>query len=78
MRIRVSDILDLLSAGTSFDQILTDFPSLERDDILAAIEWGKYPNALPRQDGAIDDIFDTAQVEPGVGEGAMEHKNWYR
>jgi uncharacterized protein (DUF433 family) len=78
MRIRVSDILDLLSAGTSYDQILADFPSLEREDILAAIEWAKSPDALPRQDGAIDEVFDATEVESGVGEGAMERKNWYR
>lgn len=78
MRIRVSDVLDLISAGVSFDQILAEFPSLKRDDILAAIEWGKSPDAQPRQDDAIDDIFDTAEIEAGVGEGATERKNWYR
>ena len=38
MRMRVSDILELLSADASLDEILQDYPSLERDDILAAIE----------------------------------------
>jgi uncharacterized protein (DUF433 family) len=38
-RIRVSDLLELLSAGASFDEILEDHPSLERQDILAAIEY---------------------------------------
>lgn len=38
-RIRVSDILDLLSAGAPYDEILRDYPFLERDDILAAIEF---------------------------------------
>ena len=42
MRIRVSDILDLISAGVSFDQILTDYPSLEREDILAAVEYAAH------------------------------------
>ena len=27
---------------------------------------------------AIDDLFDTVQVPPGVGEGAMRRENWYR
>jgi uncharacterized protein (DUF433 family) len=36
-RIRVTDILELLSAGASFEEILEDYPFLERDDILAAI-----------------------------------------
>ena len=42
MRIRVSDILDLISAGVSFEQILTDYPSLEREDILAAVEYAAH------------------------------------
>jgi len=38
-RIRVVDVLQLLSAGASFEEILADYPFLERDDILAAIEY---------------------------------------
>ena len=38
-RMRVVDILQLLSAGASFEEILSDYPFLERDDILAAIEY---------------------------------------
>ena len=36
-RIRVTDILELLSHGAPYDEILEDYPFLERDDILAAI-----------------------------------------
>jgi uncharacterized protein (DUF433 family) len=39
MRIRVMDILELLSAGASVEEILSDYPYLEREDILAAIEY---------------------------------------
>ncbi|HWN74217.1 MAG TPA: DUF433 domain-containing protein [Candidatus Udaeobacter sp.] len=39
LRIRVADILHLLSAGASFEEILADYPFLEREDILAAIEY---------------------------------------
>jgi len=42
MRIRVSDVLDLISAGVSFDQILIDYPSLEREDIVAAVEYAAH------------------------------------
>jgi uncharacterized protein (DUF433 family) len=35
----VTDVLDLLSAGASFEEILQDYPSLEREDILAAIDY---------------------------------------
>ena len=41
MRIRVTDILDLLAAGLSFDQILDEMPDLEREDIAAAITYAK-------------------------------------
>lgn len=41
MRIRVTDILDLLAAGLSFDQILDEMPDLEREDIVAAITYAK-------------------------------------
>jgi uncharacterized protein (DUF433 family) len=36
-RLRVVDVLQLLSAGASFEEILADYSFLERDDILAAI-----------------------------------------
>ncbi len=39
MRIRVTDVLELLSAGATFEEILEGYPYLEREDILAAIEY---------------------------------------
>ena len=39
MRIRVTDVLELLGAGASFEEILEDYPYLEREDILASIEY---------------------------------------
>jgi uncharacterized protein (DUF433 family) len=41
-RIRVTDLLELLGAGASYDEILADYPSLEREDILAAIDYAAY------------------------------------
>ena len=41
-RIRVSDVLELLSTGASIEEILTDYPFLEREDILAAIEYAAH------------------------------------
>ena len=38
-RMRVLDILELLGAGADFDEILTDYPSLERDDLFAALTY---------------------------------------
>ena len=37
MRITVSDILEYLASGMSWDNILDDFPYLEREDIVAAL-----------------------------------------
>jgi len=37
MRIRVTDVLELLAAGETEDNILADFPYLERDDIRACL-----------------------------------------
>lgn len=39
MRIRVSDVLELLANGASIEEILADYPCLEREDILAAIAY---------------------------------------
>lgn len=38
-RMRVTDVLELLGAGASYEEILEDYPFLEREDILAAIEY---------------------------------------
>jgi len=42
MRIRVTDVLELLSAGASYEEILKDYPDLEREDILASIEYAAH------------------------------------
>ena len=39
MRIRVSDVLSMLASGMSTEQILADYPHLEREDIQAAIAY---------------------------------------
>jgi uncharacterized protein (DUF433 family) len=41
-RMRVTDILELLAAGAGFDEILADYPFLEREDIYAAIEYAAH------------------------------------
>jgi uncharacterized protein (DUF433 family) len=42
LRLRVSDVLQLLGAGASFEEILADYPFLEREDILAALEYAAH------------------------------------
>lgn len=39
LRYPVETILELLSAGMSTDEILTDYEDLEREDILAALNY---------------------------------------
>jgi uncharacterized protein (DUF433 family) len=40
LRYPVETLLELLSAGMSVEEVLADYPDLERDDILAALEFG--------------------------------------
>jgi len=44
---RVSDILSLLSAGASHAEILEDYPFLEEEDILAALEYAAIQTSHP-------------------------------
>ena len=39
MRVRVVDVLELLAAGLSHDQIIEELPYLEPDDIKAAVAY---------------------------------------
>ena len=39
MRIRVTDILDLLAAGLTPEQVLSELPDLEADDIRACLRF---------------------------------------
>lgn len=39
MRIRVKDVLEMLAAKVPEDEILADFPYLEREDITACLEY---------------------------------------
>jgi uncharacterized protein (DUF433 family) len=36
-RMRVKDVLELLSAGASYEEILADYAFLQRDDMLASV-----------------------------------------
>jgi uncharacterized protein (DUF433 family) len=40
LRYTVEGLLELLSAGMSIDEVLADYPDLQRDDVLAALEFG--------------------------------------
>ena len=49
MRITVKDVLGFLAAGMTPDEILSEYPYLERDDIRAALEYAAetVPDTVP-------------------------------
>ena len=47
LRIRVKDVLDLLAAGATHDEILADYPYLESEDITAVLEFAARQNDHP-------------------------------
>jgi uncharacterized protein (DUF433 family) len=40
LRIPVQNILEMMASGMSAEEILEDYPDLESDDLLAALEFG--------------------------------------
>ncbi|MGH3830101.1 MAG: DUF433 domain-containing protein [Pseudonocardiaceae bacterium] len=40
LRYPVENLLELLSAGMTIEDVLADYPDLERDDLLVALEFG--------------------------------------
>ncbi|MGH3972637.1 MAG: DUF433 domain-containing protein [Pseudonocardiaceae bacterium] len=40
LRYPVENLLELLSSGMAIEEVLADYPDLERDDLLAALEFG--------------------------------------
>ena len=63
--------------GVSLDELLQIIITTD-----AAAIGAKAVQPAPRDaedlDRVIDEIFDTVQVPPGVGEGIMRRENWYR
>lgn len=40
LRYPVQTLLELLASGMTVEQVLADYPDLQRDDLLAALEFG--------------------------------------
>jgi uncharacterized protein (DUF433 family) len=40
LRYPVENLLELMASGMTIEQIIADYPDLERDDLLAALEFG--------------------------------------
>jgi uncharacterized protein (DUF433 family) len=47
LRFRVKDVLDLLAAGATHDEILADYPYLQPEDITAVLEFAARQNDHP-------------------------------
>jgi uncharacterized protein (DUF433 family) len=58
LRIRVADVLNLLAGGAAREQILADYPYLEAEDIVAALQFaGHLPgivSAVQQGEGLIE------------------------
>ncbi len=48
LRYPVEVLLELLSSGMSMDEVLADYPDLEREDLLAAIEFAARLSQIKR------------------------------
>jgi uncharacterized protein (DUF433 family) len=48
LRVRVVDVLNLLAAGLTVDEVLAELPDLERDDILASLQYAARQLDHPR------------------------------
>lgn len=46
-RMRVSDVLEMLASGATIEEIVADHPTLERDDVLAAIAYAAVQTSHP-------------------------------
>ena len=53
LRIRVSDVLDLLASGATREEILEDYPYLEPEDIQAALAYAARQADHPVFDAAL-------------------------
>jgi uncharacterized protein (DUF433 family) len=48
LRHPVENLLELLASGMTIDDVLEDYPELERDDLLAALEFGALASGMRR------------------------------
>jgi uncharacterized protein (DUF433 family) len=53
LRYPVENLLELLSAGMSIDEILADYEDLTRDDLLAALEFATRLSRVKRLEAAV-------------------------
>jgi predicted nuclease of predicted toxin-antitoxin system len=78
--IRVKDILALLAAGAPAEGILADYPYLEPQDIVAALQFGsaQADHAILRSCALLDERFDASHVKELGLERASDRVIWAR
>ena len=60
MRIRVTDVLDLLASGLSFKEILEEMPDLNSKDIVACLKFATHkidPPVIPKTNHPVITVF---------------------
>jgi predicted nuclease of predicted toxin-antitoxin system len=63
MRIRVTDVLDLLAAGLSREQVIEELPDLEPEDVDACLRFASHAvRDLGIQDAEDAEIFAAARA----------------
>jgi uncharacterized protein (DUF433 family) len=67
MRIRVTDVLDLLSNGLTSQQVLEELPDLETDDVQACLQYASrklnHPFWSPHDLGGRPPLAGSSQVD---------------
>jgi uncharacterized protein (DUF433 family) len=59
MRWPVEVIIDLVASGMSFDDIINDHPELEKDDIVAALNYAKIMlSGISLSESKLNGFFD--------------------
>jgi len=48
LRYPVKNLLELLASGMTIDEVVGDHPDLDRDDLLAALEYGALTSGMRR------------------------------
>ena len=64
--------------GVSLDVFLQTILANQAAAAEAMKPLGNLPRESEELDRCIDEVFDTVDIPPGVGEGATRRENWYR
>ena len=73
MRIRVSDILDLLANGLSVHQVLDEFPDLENEDVSACL---KFVSGLAQFENVISETALLSEAALSDWQRPEEEEAW--